>query len=438
MKTKKSVLIVISFVLVLIVALNFAGCGKEIVITEEVPEWEMRSGKWTASELTADLTENKVSGKSADSKFTKSQLKFCAELFKACVKERENESVFISPLSVQLILAMTGNGANGETKAQIEKLLSSTIPLDELNRYLYSYVNSLASEKDYKTNIANSLWLRDDESRLQAENEFLQICRDYYSAEVYKAPFDSQTVKNMNSWVSKETDGMIKNITNKISPEDMMFILNAVMFDAVWDEPYADGAASNGTFTSVTGEQRRVIMMPSGEDVYLEDDSATGFMKDYKDGKYAFAALLPNENVNINDYVESLTGERISAILRSAQNERVSVKIPKFTCEFNISLKDVLSEMGIKLAFDKEKADFSKMAKSSMGNIFIGDALHKAFITVDERGTKAGAATIFKGGASAPPTKIREVFLERPFVYMIIDKFQNLPIFIGVLTDIQQ
>lgn len=435
---KKSVLTVISFILVLIMALNFAGCGKEIVITEEVPEWEKRSGKWTASELTADLTENKVSGKSADSKFTKSQLEFCAELFKACVKERENESVFISPLSVQLILAMTGNGANGETKAQIEKLLSSTIPLDELNRYLYSYVNSLASEKDYKTNIANSLWLRDDESRLQAENEFLQICRDYYSAEVYKAPFDSQTVKDMNSWVSKETDGMIKNITNKISPEDMMFILNAVMFDAVWDEPYADGTASNGTFTSVTEEQRRVIMMPSGEDVYLEDDSATGFIKDYKDGKYAFAALLPNENVKINDYVESLTGERISAILRSAQNERVSVKIPKFTCEFNISLKDVLSEIGIKLAFDKEKADFSKMAKSSMGNIFIGDALHKAFITVDERGTKAGAATIFKGGASAPPTKIREVFLERPFVYMIIDKSRNLPIFIGVLTDIQQ
>lgn len=438
MKTKKSVLTVISFVLVLIMALNFAGCGKEIVITEEMPEWEMRSNKWTASELTADLTANKVSGKSADSKFTKSQLEFCAELFKACVKERENESVFISPLSVQLVLAMTGNGANGETKAQIEKVLSSTIPLDELNGYLYSYVNSLASEEEYKTNIANSIWLRDDENRLQAENEFLQICRDYYSAEVYKAPFDSQTVKDMNTWVSKKTDGMIKNITNEISPEDMMFILNAVMFDAVWDEPYVDGAADNGTFTSVTGEQRRVMMMPSGEDVYLEDDSATGFIKDYKDGKYAFAALLPNENVNINDYVESLTGERISAILRGAQNERVSVKIPKFTCEFDMSLNDVLSGMGMKLAFDKEKADFSKMAKSSMGNIFIGDAFHKAFITVDERGTKAAAATIIKGGASAAPTKIREVFLERPFVYMIIDKSQNLPIFIGVLTDIQQ
>lgn len=438
MKTKKSALTVISFVLVLIMALNFAGCGKEIVITEEMPEWEMRSNKWTASELTADLTANKVSGKSADSKFTKSQLEFCAELFKACVKERENESVFISPLSVQLVLAMTGNGANGETRAQIEKGLSSTIPLDELNGYLYSYVNSLASEEEYKTNIANSVWLRDDENRLQAENEFLQICRDYYSAEVYKAPFDSQTVKDMNTWVSKKTDGMIKNITNEISPEDMMFILNAVMFDAVWDEPYVDGAASNGTFTSVTGEQRRVMMMPSGENVYLEDDSATGFIKDYKDGKYAFAALLPNENVNINDYVESLTGEKISAILRGAQNERVSVKIPKFTCEFNISLKDVLSEMGMNLAFDEKEADFSKMAKSSMGNIFIGDAFHKAFITVDERGTKAAAATMIKGGASAAPTKIREVFLERPFVYMIIDKSQNLPIFIGVLTDIQQ
>lgn len=437
MKTKKAVLIIISLVLVLIMALNFAGCGKEIVIIEEIPEGEMRS-KLTASELTAGLTANKVSGKSADNKFTKSQFEFCAELFKACVKERGSKSVFISPLSVQLVLAMTGNGANGETKAQIEKLLSSTIPLDELNGYLYSYVNSLASEKDYKTNIANSVWLRDDESRLQAENDFLQKCRDYYSAEVYKAPFDSQTVKDMNSWVSDKTDGMIKKIIDKISSEDIMFLLNAVMFDAVWDEPYVDSATSNGTFTSVSGEQRSVEMMSSGENVYLEDDNATGFIKDYKDGKYAFAALLPNENVDINDYVESLTGERISAILRGAQNERVSVKIPKFTCEFNMSLKDVLSEMGMNLAFDEKEADFSKMAKSSMGNIFIGDVFHKTFITVDERGTKAGAVTKVEVKDTAAPTKIREVFLERPFVYMIIDKSQNLPIFIGVLTDIQQ
>lgn len=422
MKTRKSVLTIISFVLVLIMAVNFAGC----------------TGQVSAAELTAGITANKVSGKSADDKFTKSQFEFYAKLFKACVKERKNESVFISPLSVQLALAMTGNGASGETKKQMEKLLGGTIPLDELNEYLYFYVNSLASDDEYKVKIANSIWLRDDESRLQAEKDFLQKCCDYYSAEVFKAPFDSQTVKDMNSWVSDKTDGMIKEIIDKISSESIMFLLNGVMFDAVWDEPYMDGVVSSGTFTSVSGEQRIVNMMPSGENIYLEDENATGFMKDYKDGKYAFAALLPDENININDYVESLTGEKISAILGNAKNEMVSVKIPQFTCEFNMSLKDVLSDMGMEQAFDEKAADFSKMAKSSEGNIFIGDVFHKTFITVDERGTKAGAVTKVEVKDTAAPTQLRQVFLDRPFVYMIIDKTNNLPIFMGVLADISK
>lgn len=422
MKMKRAVLIFISLGLALTVAVNFAGCA----------------GQVSAAELTAGITANKVSGKSADDKFTKSQFEFYAKLFKACVKERKNESVFISPLSVQLALAMTGNGASGETKAQMEKLLGGTIPLDELNEYLYSYVNSLASDDEYKVKIANSLWLRDDESRLQAEKDFLQKCCDYYSAEVFKAPFDSQTVKDMNSWVSEKTDGMIKEIIDKISSESIMFLLNVVMFDAVWDEPYMNGVVSSGTFTSVSGEQRIVNMMPSGENIYLEDDSATGFIKDYKDGKYAFAALLPNENININDYVESLTGEKISAILGNAKNEMVSVKIPQFTCEFDMSLKNVLSDMGIDQAFDETKADFSKMAKSSEGNIFIGDVFHKTFITVDERGTKAGAVTKVEVKDTAALTQVKEVFLERPFVYMIIDKSNNLPIFMGVLADISK
>lgn len=422
MKIKRAVLVFISLGLALIMAVNFAGCA----------------GQVSAAELTAEITANKVSGKSADDKFTKSQFEFYTKLFKACVKERKNESVFISPLSVQLALAMTGNGASGETKTQIEKLLGGAIPLDELNEYLYSYVNSLGSADEYKVKIANSLWLRDDENCLQAENDFLQKCCDYYSAEVFKAPFDSQTVKDVNSWVSDKTDGMIKEIIDKISSEDIMFLLNGVMFDAVWDEPYMNGVVSSGTFTSVSGEQRIVNMMPSGENIYLEDDNATGFIKDYKDGKYAFAALLPNENININDYVESLTGEKISAILGNVQNERVSVKIPKFTCEFNMGLKDVLSDMGIELAFDEGKADFSKMAKSSMGNIFIGDVFHKTFITVDERGTKAGAVTKVEVKDTAALTQVKEVFLDRPFVYMIIDKSNNLPIFMGVLADISE
>ncbi len=436
MKTKRTVLAFISFILVLTMAVNFAGC------TEEQPtqksEAVIKTGKSSATELTAGLTANKVSGKKADDEFTKSQFEFYAKLFKACVNENENENVFVSPLSVQLALAMTANGADGETKAEMEKLLGDEIPLDELNEYLYYYVNSLPSNEEYKAEIENSIWIRDDKDRLQAENDFLQKCNDYYWSQVFKAPFDSQTVEDINSWVSDNTDGMIEKIIDKIEPEEIMLLLNTVMFDAQWETPYEEFSVNDGTFTSVSGKQRNVKMMASGEELYLTDDKATGFIKNYKDGKYAFAALLPNENININKYIESLTGEKISEILKNAQSERVYAKMPKFSCEFGMSLKNVLSGLGMKLAFDTSKADFSKMAKLSDGNIFIGDVFHKTFISVNERGTKAGAVTRVDVNASSAPVEIKEVFLDRPFVYMIIDKSQNLPIFMGVLTDINE
>ena len=129
---------------------------------------------------------------------------------------------------------MTANGAANETLSQMEEVLGKDIPLEELNEYLYYYVNNLPSEEKSKLNIANSIWFRDDEDRLTVEKDFLQKNADYYNAAIYKSPFDDQTLQDINYWVKTNTDGMIDKILEKIDDDSIMYLINAIVFDAEW------------------------------------------------------------------------------------------------------------------------------------------------------------------------------------------------------------
>ena len=160
-------------------------------------------------------------------------------------------------------------------------------------------------------------------------------------------------------------------------------------------------------------------MMHSEEYYYIETENAKGFMKHYKDKKYSFVALLPNEN-DIYGYIDSLTPEYIEAALNNVQNKGGYAVMPKFSYEYELSMNGVLKSLGMPTAFDSSKADFTDMATSSRGNIFIGDVLHKTFIQVDELGTKAGAVTKVEMNDECAPAYEWEITLDRPFVYMII------------------
>lgn len=179
--------------------------------------------------------------------------------------------------------------------------------------------------------------------------------------------------------------------------------------------------------------------MYSNEHRYLEDENATGFIKYYKDMSYGFAALLPNEDVSINEYVASLTGDKLHTMLNNCKNTSVETAIPKFDSEYDVEMSDILKTMGMPIAFDEEDADFSKLGTSTDGNISISRVLHKSFISVHEKGTKAGAATVVEmknGSAMIKPDDVKKVYLDRPFVYMIIDCETNIPIFIGTVMDV--
>ncbi|MGN0441899.1 MAG: serpin family protein [Acutalibacteraceae bacterium] len=389
-----------------------------------------------ALDLMNGIQSKTVQGKATDDKFTSAYSDFAARLFNT--SDDKDGNSLISPLSVMLALAMTANGADGETKAEMEKGLGADIPLDDLNEYLYAYISSLPSSDEYKVKTANSIWYRNDGS-LAVKQDFLQKNADYYGADVFNAPFDSQTVKDINNWVSKHTDGMIDKMLDEISTDSVMYLINALVFDALWDNEYDSISVSDGKFTGFDGIESTVRMMGSLESKYLEDNSCTGFVKDYKDGKYSFAALLPNSGTEINSFVSSLTGERISGILKSAQDCAVEATLPKFSFDYELSLNDALKELGIKSAFDPDNADFSNMTESASGNVYIGNVLHKTHITVSEKGTKAAAATDVEMKATgAFADEIKSVELDRPFVFMIIDNSSSLPVFIGAVRYIDE
>ena len=374
--------------------------------------------------------------------FADVQADFAVELFKAVNAAGEGDNVFISPLSVTVALAMAANGATefSETSYELYELLSEGMSRESFNAALASYLLSLPSKDGQKLTVSNSIWYRDTE-RMTIKDQFLQTNKTYYGAQSYKEPFNDATVDKVNEWIRNATDGMIDKVLQApIDPEIMLYIINAICFDAKWAEQYTEYQVRDGKFTSQSGEVRDVEMMSSGEHLYIEDDYATGFVKKYEGSRYAFAALLPNENISIDEYIASLDGRALAYTVSNAQRATVEAKMPKFKAEYEIEMSPILKAMGLDCVFEGEYTDFGETAEMHDGTrLAISKVLHKTYIEVGEAGTRAAAVTVIVDAAGAvPPDDIKTVILDRPFVYAIVDTETGLPIFIGALRDITE
>ncbi len=419
---KKCFINIVASVLIVSTLVFTAGCSRKAVSSNDIQAQDLMKG----------IKANKVEGVEDITKDSVYISDFAVQLFKASMEDGQN--TLLSPFSVLCALAMTANGAEGETLAQMEKVLG--MPCDELNSYLYSYMASLPQNDKYKLSIADSIWFTDNEC-FTVNHDFLQTNADYYNADIYRAPFDRTTRDDINSWVKEKTDGMIPEIIEEIPSDAVMYLVNALAFEAEWESIYENAQVREGVFTGEDGTTHNVEFMYSNENTYLEDENSVGFIKYYKDRKYAFVALLPNENMGMADYVSSLTGEHLNELISNGQSTLVRTSIPKFETEYSTEMSAVLAEMGMPDAFNGSAADFTGLGTSSEGNIYIGRILHKTFISVGEKGTKAGAATVVEmSGEGAPaPIDEKEVYLNRPFVYMLIDCEANIPLFIGTMMN---
>ena len=362
-----------------------------------------------------------------DDAFKNAYDNFSVELLKKCFDGKSN--TLISPLSVSTALTMTANGANGQTKDEMEKVLGNGISLDELNKYLSSFNDSLTSGEDFSLKSANSIWFIKD-NNFNVNNEFLQTNADLYHAETYKRAYNSEVVNDINNWVTEHTDGMIDKLLDSNDKLSNIALINAIAFDAVWETYYFDNFVEDGTFTDANGNEKSVTMLASEESEYINGGNCTGFIKKYKGGKYGFAAILPDSNVSISDFVGSLNGDKLFKMLQNTETANVVAKIPKFEYEYSAELSGALKALGMPTAFS-DSADFSGI---SSDKLLISDVLHKTKISVTEEGTRAVAATGVV--MSAAPDGDKQVILNRPFMYMILDNETMLPLFAGVYTGV--
>ena len=418
MKKSRIYLMVISVLIICTMAVNLIGCTTKV----------------HAENLMKGITPHEVTKLEDLSQYNGAVTDFAIRLFRQ--SEEKGTNTLISPLSVLYALAMTGNGAKEETLQQMETVLG--MKTEDLNRYLYSYRKNLSQNTKNKLSLANSIWFTDDQ-RFTVNESFLQTNADYYGADVYKTPFDDQTCEDINNWVNQKTDEMISEILDQLSPSAVMYLVNALAFEAEWSEAYEDHQVRDGIFTKEDGTKQSASMMHGSEGIYLEDDQATGFMKRYQGGEYAFVALLPKEGVSVSEYVESLNGEKLHTMLSNPQYETVLTSIPKFEAESDLEMSQILKTMGMPNAFDAIGADFTGLGTSTEGNICIDRVLHKTFISVGEKGTKAGASTVIEmtDGAMLIPQENKMVYLERPFIYMLIDCDNHIPFFIGTMMDMK-
>ena len=379
-----------------------------------------------SKELTAASSSSTAPAmKEMDEKMREAYETFAYKVFANIPKGKTR---MISPFSIYVALGMLANGADGNTLAQMDALLGLTN--EERNEYLAGWVARLTGGSDDVTKFtnANSVWIRNT-WEADVPKTFLDTCAKYYRTAVFSAPFDSTTVADMNVWVQKNTMDMIKKIIDEIPEGAIMYLMNAIALDAKWDIEFSEQATEKDyTFTKADGTTEKVDMMFGGfSDDYLENEFATGFVKKYKGGEFSYVALLPKEGVSLDKLVDSLKPGVVRNLLRSAEYGDIVVGIPKYEEEYSLGLVDVLHQLGMKDAFSPDTANLSRLMQSP--GTYVSKIMHKTFITVDEKGTKAAAVTSVEA-TNESVSRPHYVTLDHPFVYIIVDS-DGLPIFLG-------
>ena len=398
-------------------ALLLGGCAGKSAVPDATTAPQRASG---TQALYASAHSAAIEPLAPDETFARAAVSFSLSLLKNDIAA--NETDILSPYSVLTALAMTANGADGNTLAQMEQVLG--LPAPELNRYLCANVQQQGDELV----TANSVWFANG---CGVSDEFLSLLADCYKADAFAADFNEQTIDDANAWVSDHTDGRIPTLLDRLEPNTIMLLLNALTFDAEWETPFEAERTGDASFTTADGMEQTVSMMHGRAPVYLEDDLCTGFEKPYSGGRYRMIALLPK--TDLRTLLDGLDTERWFALLDGAEDASVEVAMPRLSLETSRMLRNTLSAMGMPDAFDAGKADLSRLCSASA---YIGQVVHKTFLTVDEDGTQAAAATAVEIMEKAIHWEGRQIVLNRPFLLAIVDSQTGLPVFLGTVNEI--
>jgi len=357
--------------------------------------------------------------------------RFGLKLFRQMAPGHGDANIFISPLSVAMALGMTYNGANGTTKDAMEATLElSGLGTDEINQSYLSLIQFL-TELDPKVTfqIANSIWYRKD---LVVKQPFLDANREYFDAEVTGLDFNSpDAVATINAWVNGNTNGKIKKILDVIPPEAVIYLIDAVYFKGTWKYQFDPKKTTDAQFTSFSGATVPCRMMNlAGTFPYYTNSDFQLIDLPYGSGRFSMTLLLPRASDSIDSLIQQITPERWSEWTERLTPAEADVSVPRFKLEYERSLKGVLSDLGMGIAFS-DLADFTKI--SQQGHLVISDVRHKTFVEVNEEGTEAAAVTSVEVIFDSSPGRIR-FRADRPFIFAIRERVSGTILFIGKMA----
>lgn len=373
-----------------------------------------------------------------DSRLVSADTKFGFNLYSQLTKRGADKNIFISPASIAIALAMTYNGASGETRqAMMRALELQGLTLAEINAANAQLKTALENaDPKVKLEIANSLWARQG---VQFQPEFVTANRDFYKAEVAELDFNqSSAIATINAWVSKSTHGKIDKIVNQISPDTLLFLINAIYFKGSWSEKFDAALTKEENFTLGGGKQtKHPLMSQSGRYAYFENDKFQAVALPYSDKRINMYLFLPSPNSTLADFHKSLTAQSWTEWMSRFAHMKGDISVPRFKVEYETSLKGVLSSLGMGSAFD-ENADFTAMLKPPT-RAFISEVKHKAFAEVNEEGTEAAAVTSVEMRTTSlgPPPKTFRMVVDRPFFFAIRDNQTGAVLFMGSIAELK-
>ena len=382
-------------------------------------------------------TENPEPGRSGPAELGERIEAFGLDLYHETYKTKSDEAnICVSPLSVMTAVAMVYNGADGNTRDDIASTLyMDDISIDSMNSGFVLLKDQLQpnDNKVQMHSVNSAFW---DESRIGMNQDFLDEINISFQAETQKLDFnkEEETLEFINGWVEENTNDKIKDLLKAVKPSDVLFLINALYFKGDWENAFDERETYDEEFIKEDGSSVSVPFMHL--DYQLEYYKGTDYYAlnlPFGESGYSMTFLLPANPSSFGGFIENLNQDLLHDLYTNRlKKERVMIKLPRFDIKFEIKLNDVLTHLGMGIAFSEFEANLTKLGNAFGQNLFIDRVIHKTNLTLDEHGVEGAAATAVGVGITSVPPNLD---FDRPFVYVLRHEETNTVLFLGHVGD---
>jgi serpin B len=354
---------------------------------------------------------------------------FSFQLFSQLNAINPGQNVFISPFSVSMALGMALNGANGETYSAVQNTLGFSGMEEQTINQTYGYLYRALQQLDpsVELEIANSVWCKKDVDLLP---EFLSVNKTYFDAEVRTLNFaDPQAVLTINQWIAHATHDKIKNVLRSISPQAVLYLINALYFHGIWQHEFPEKATRKQDFYLLDGSKTPCDMMTVKlKTPVYPDNNIEAVELPYGQGNFVMTLIMPKNPDKFNDYVLHFNRDVWQQIKQALRPRQCIIGLPKLRFRFKSTLNAPLAKLGMGIAFS-DRADFSRI--SSDQNLKISRLIHQTFVEVNEKGTEAAAVTVSEVVSTSIHDPILTLTFDHPYLFVISEKSTDTILFMG-------